>query len=997
MDQLKRLGLISKVARLLAPSTNVCDRDLAEYVLNLSETDPEALRQELTELGALNVLEFLTHSEQKQPAATASYVPTSNEESTGFVEASRAAHAAASQRTGIDAREGRRTVPEESLPRRSREQRRELKLGETYEGKVSGITKFGAFVTLQEIKPKTDGLVHISELADHRVNEVSDVVRIGDVVRPRLIKIDGKRLSLSLKSNSVPQPSAAQRQSKKRLSSPERFEIRQLIAAGTLSASDYPEVEENDEEEHLEVQVHETKPTFLNGETLPTQPISFARTPDGAMAKLAAHAGELAKQRVESRPSASKSDREWKKALSRPLGKVDTSPIAQQRRRLPVYNQRQALIDAIRANPVVIIVGETGSGKTTQITQYLYEEGFAERGLIGCTQPRRVAAKSIAQRVAEETSSTLGDLVGYSIRFENCTGPQTRIKYMTDGMLQHEVLADPDVRNYSVLMLDEAHERTLATDVLLPLVKSAATRRPDLHLIITSATLDSAKFSEYFGNAPVLEIPGRTFPVEIVWPQKLEPDYLSAALMQIMQIHMAEPEGDILVFLTGQEEIETACERLFERIKALGPAMAHTLEVMPVYSALPSEMQSRIFEVLPKGVRKCILATNIAETSLTIDGIRYVVDPGFVKLSAWDPQLGMNSLRIVPISRAQANQRAGRAGRTAPGKCFRLYPEQIYQDEMSDSMVPEIQRQNLAHTALMLKAMGISDLLKFDFLDPPPKAALVGALVELYQLGAVDGEGLLTRVGRKMADFPMDPAMAKVLIRSADAGCAQEMLTVVAMLSMPSVFYRPSDAKQRDAADRARRRLGDSTGDHMTLLNVYTAWARSGYSKQWCVEHYVHERTLRRAKDVRQQLAGILQRYQHRLDACGGDAQLILQVIASGYFRNAAKLAGTAYHTLVDGTEVAVHPASALFGKRADYVLYHTLVFTSREYMHNVSAIRASWLLDAAPAFFEPVTSGTKRRRTEAIKPLFNRFAEHDDDWRISAQKKYVKYESQSF
>ena len=302
------------------------------------------------------------------------------------------------------------------------------------------------------------------------------------------------------------------------------------------------------------------------------------------------------------------------------------------------------------------------------MTQYLAEEGFADRGKIGCTQPRRVAAMSVAKRVSEEVGCRLGQEVGYTIRFEDCTSPETKIKYMTDGMLERECLLDPDVSAYSVIMLDEAHERTIATDVLFGLLKSmsyysfevtllayfffhfteAVRRRPDLKLIVTSATLDAEKFSKYFFECPIFSIPGRTYPVEVLYTKEPESDYLDASLITIMQIHLSEPPGDILLFLTGQEEIDTSCEILYERMKALGPQVPELI-ILPVYSALPSEMQSRIFEPAPPGARKVIIATNYAETSITIDGIYYVIDPGFVKQNAYDPRLGMDSL-VVTVS-----------------------------------------------------------------------------------------------------------------------------------------------------------------------------------------------------------------------------------------------------------------------------------------------------------------------------------------------------------
>lgn len=308
-------------------------------------------------------------------------------------------------------------------------------------------------------------------------------------------------------------------------------------------------------------------------------------------------------------------------------GKKTNMSLLEQRQSLPIYKLRDQLIKAVFDNQILIVVGETGSGKTTQITQYLAEAGFTTKGKIGCTQPRRVAAMSVAKRVSEEFGCRLGQEVGYTMRFEDCTSMETVIKYMTDGMLLRECLIDPDMSVYTCIMLDEAHERSIHTDVLFGLLKKAVAKRPELKLIVTSATLDAVKFSEYFNQAPIFTIPGRTFPVEILYTREPETDYLDAALITVMQIHLSEPPGDILVFLTGQEEIDTACELLYERMKALGSDVPELI-ILPVYSALPSEMQTRIFEPAPPGSRKVVIATNIAETSLTIDGIYYVVDPG---------------------------------------------------------------------------------------------------------------------------------------------------------------------------------------------------------------------------------------------------------------------------------------------------------------------------------------------------------------------------------
>jgi ATP-dependent RNA helicase DHX8/PRP22 len=842
------------------------------------------------------------------------------------------------------------------------------------------------------------------------------------------------------------QATAVARQHKKRMTSPERWEIRQMIAAGIAKASDYPDLEEEynatlkgegqmDLEEDVDIEVRDEEPPFLAGQTkqsLELSPIRVVKAPDGSLNRAAMAGTNLAKERKELRqseneekekeakvdlssqwqdPMAKPDQRvfgsdlrkrsqaaqdtpdsvpEWRKAVApkdQSLGKRTNMTIKEQRESLPVYAFRDRLIEAVRENQILIVVGETGSGKTTQVTQYLAEAGFTNNGMIGCTQPRRVAAVSVAKRVAEEVGCQLGQEVGYTIRFEDVTSPATKIKYMTDGMLQREILIDPNLKRYSVIMLDEAHERTIATDVLFALLKKTMKKREDLKVIVTSATLDAAKFSEYFNQCPIFTIPGRTFPVEILYSREPESDYLDAALTTVMQIHLTEPAGDILLFLTGQEEIDTSCEILYERMKALGPNVPELL-ILPVYAALPTEMQSRIFDPAPPGSRKVVIATNIAETSITIDHIYYVVDPGFVKQNAYDPKLGMDSLVITPISQAQANQRAGRAGRTGPGKCFRLYTEAAYQSEMLPTTIPDIQRQNLSHTILMLKAMGINDLLRFDFMDPPPVNTMLTALEELYALAALDDEGLLTRMGRKMADFPMEPSLAKVLLASVEKGCSDEMVTIVAMLNLQNIFYRPKEKQTQ--ADQKKAKFHDPHGDHLTLLNVYNSWKNNGYSNPWCFENFIQARSMRRAKEVRDQIVKIMDRHRHPLVSCGREMDRVRKALCTGFFRNTArKDPQEGYKTLIEGTPVYLHPSSALFGKQAEWVVYHTLVLTTREYMHYTTSIEPKWLVEAAPTFFKvaPTDKLSKRKAAERIQPLYNKYAT-EDDWRLSAQKK---------
>lgn len=627
--------------------------------------------------------------------------------------------------------------------------------------------------------------------------------------------------------------------------------------------------------------------------------------------------------------------------------------IQETRRSLPIYPFRDDLLQAIENHNVLIIEGETGSGKTTQIPQYLHEAGYTkDKKKIGCTQPRRVAAMSVAARVSEEISVKLGNEVGYSIRFEDCTSERTVIKYMTDGMLLREFLSEPDLATYSVLIIDEAHERTLHTDILFGLVKDIARFRPDLKLLISSATLDAEKFSQFFDEAPIFRIPGRRFPVDILYTKAPEADYLDACVVTVLQLHFTQPLGDILVFLTGQEEIETCNELLLERTKKLGSKMKELI-ILPIYANLPSDMQAKIFDPTPPGSRKVVLATNIAETSLTIDGIIYVIDPGFCKQNSFNARSGMESLVVTPISKASANQRAGRAGRVAAGKCFRLYTAWAYQHELEDNTIPEIQRVNLGNAVLLLKSLGINDIIHFDFLDPPPHESLVLALEQLYALGGLNHQGELTKLGRRMAEFPVDPMMSKMLLASEKYKCSEEILSIAAMLSVNNaIFYRPKDKIVH--ADTARKNFFTPGGDHLTLLSVYNNWVETEYSTQWCYENYIQVRSMKRARDVREQLEGLMDRVEIELVSNPLDTVAVRKAITAGYFYHTSRLSKSGhYKTAKQQQTVMIHPNSALFETLPRWLVYHELVFTTKEYMRQVIEIEGVWLVEVAPHYYK--------------------------------------------
>jgi ATP-dependent RNA helicase DHX8/PRP22 len=675
--------------------------------------------------------------------------------------------------------------------------------------------------------------------------------------------------------------------------------------------------------------------------------------------------------------------------------------IQAQRRNLPIYQFKDEFLAHVDSHPVTILVGETGSGKTTQIPQYLYEHGYAQRGVICCTQPRRVAAETLAMRVAEEFGCPCGAEVGYTVRFKDNTSSLTKIKYMTDGMLLREALRDDTFERYSVIILDEAHERSINTDVLFAVVKGALRKRPDLKVIVTSATLDTDKFCRFFGAEKEFYIQGRTHPVETLYLSEKCEDYIDCAIQTVMGVHLTVQEpGDILVFLTGQEEIEHAGEKLVrwmdelnDKLSAEGHKLPLGLLVLPCTATLPSEIQTKVFDPTPQGYRKVVLATNVAETSVTIDNLYFVIDSGFCKQNIFDPNTGVEQLRIVPISQAQARQRAGRAGRIAPGRCFRLYTEDQFLHDMEPTTVPEIQRSNLFSVVLQLKkVLGIGDVLSFEWMDPPSTETIVSALQKLRYLEALDDQGVLTPlVGSRLADLPVDPSQGRTLLAAIDLGCVEPVLTIVSMLAVQKrgIFYRPWD--NRDAADARKQRFHQPEGDQVTLMAVYNEWIESGMSEQWCRDNFVKAQLLKEARYIREQLTSMLLSNNSSLpNSNAQDVNAVRKAIVAGYFFNAAKrVSGDVYVTLSDRREVFLHPSSALRDNPPKFVLFDELHLTTREYMREVMAIESKWLVEMAPAYYTTPRPGqlTKEQRAQRITPFLKPW-EHISKWRKTKRRR---------
>lgn len=794
------------------------------------------------------------------------------------------------------------------------------------------------------------------------------------------------------------------------------WETNRMLVSGVAQRRDMASDFDDDDSTRVHLLVHDLRPPFLDGRTIFTkqlEPVPAVRDYQSDMAVFSRKGSKVVKETRQQRerqkqakdatsltgtalgnimgakeedgdsalPTAMENDAPDEKGnkFSKHMkaaegGSSDfsrTKTLREQREYLPAFAVREDLMRVVRENQVTIVIGETGSGKTTQLTQFLYEDGYGKHGMIACTQPRRVAAMSVAKRVAEEMEVELGSTVGYSIRFEDETTKDTVIKYMTDGILLQESLGEKDLDRYSCIIMDEAHERALNTDILLGLFKKILQRRRDLKLIVTSATMNAKRFSDFFGGAPEFTIPGRTFPVDVMYHRSPVEDYVDQAVQQVLAIHVSMDPGDILVFMTGQEDIEVTCELVQKRLDALNDPPK--LLILPIYSQMPADLQAKIFDKAAPGVRKVIVATNIAETSLTVDGIKYVVDAGYSKMKVYNPKMGMDTLQITPISQANGSQRSGRAGRTGPGKAFRLYTEKAFKEELYLQTIPEIQRTNLANTVLMLKCLGVKNLMEFDFMDPPPQETIATSMFDLWALGALDNLGELTDRGRKMSSYPMDPSMAKLLVTAEEYGCSEEMITIVSMLSVPNVFYRPKE--RQDEADAQREKFWVHESDHLTYLQVYSAWKANGFSDSWCIKHFLHSKSLRRAKETRDQLLDIARMQKMNIVSCGMDWDVIRKCICSGYYHQAAKYRGSGeYVNLRTNLPVQLHPTSSLYaGHPPDYVVYHELILTSKVYVSTVTAVDPHWLADLGGVFYSVKEKGYSARHKRITETEFNR------------------------
>ncbi len=609
---------------------------------------------------------------------------------------------------------------------------------------------------------------------------------------------------------------------------------------------------------------------------------------------------------------------------------------------LPICARREQIAKAISSHQVVIVCGETGSGKTTQLPKICLELGRGIQGLIGHTQPRRIAARATASRIAQELKTDLGGAVGYKIRFTDKVGPRSYIKIMTDGILLAETQGDRELRQYDTLIVDEAHERSLNIDFLLGYVKQLLPRRPELKLVITSATIDAERFSKHFEGAPVIEVSGRLYPVDVRYHpvESEDDDYdLNEAISDAADELARQGEGDVLVFLPGEREIREAAETLRKHHPP------HT-EILPLFARLSAEEQERIFK--PHGGRRIVLATNVAETSLTVPGIRYVVDTGLARVKRYSYRSKVEQLRVENISQASAKQRAGRCGRVASGVCIRLYGEEGFNSRPAFTD-PEVLRSSLANVILRMKSLGLGTVEEFPFIDPPTSKAIEDGYALLAELGAVDEANELTETGKQLAKLPVDPRVGRMVLAAKSESALREVLVVAAALSVQDPRQRPSE--RAAAADEAQKRFNDEKSDFLSWLKLWTFFEEalehrksSRKLHEVCREHFLSFNRMREWRDIHGQLKELVAELGWRISETPATYQQIHRALLAGMLGNVGTKTEDGNYLGARGIRFWVHPGSGVRRKAGRWVMAAELTETTRLYARCVATVEPEWL-----------------------------------------------------
>lgn len=630
---------------------------------------------------------------------------------------------------------------------------------------------------------------------------------------------------------------------------------------------------------------------------------------------------------------------------------------------LPILKRKEDIIDAIRKHPVVVITGETGSGKTTQLPKMCLEAGRGLAGMIGCTQPRRIAATTVARRIAEEMGENLGRSVGYKIRFDDQTPRDAFVKIMTDGILLMEAQTDPLLRSYDTVIVDEAHERSLNIDFILGILKTILTRRSDLRIVITSATIDTEKFSKAFGNAPIIEVSGRLYPVEVRY-EPLDPNLeekgeitsVEAAVRSVEDLEKRRERGDILIFMPTEQDIRETCDLLTGRFR-------EEATILPLFSRLSAADQQQVFR--PLTTRKIVVATNVAETSITIPGIRFVIDSGLARIAQYNPRSRTDGLPVRPISKSSADQRKGRCGRVQNGVCIRLYGEDDYLGR-SPYTPPEILRSNLAGVILRMLALNLGDIDAFPFIDRPTQKGVRDGIETLLELGAIEAEDKdnrgpihpwrLTEQGRIMARLPLDPRISRMILESQKEGCLEEMIVIGAALSIQDPRERPADKEAQ--ADQAHAKFKDPASDFASLLSLWRRYFDDSGSprtqnrqRRFCRDHFLSYRRMREWREIHDQIFSFLseQKLVRRKEAAprkpGADLYKALhRSILTGYLGQIAQKKEKNLYTATHGRQAMIFPGSGLFNRGGNWIVAAEMIETSRLFARTAANIESDWL-----------------------------------------------------